>query len=461
MVVKNVKITFIADLHHYSKELGTNGKAFELRSGSDQKCLAETGDIIDAAFAKIGESDTDAIFILGDVSNDGEMVSHIELREKLYELKKKKPVYLITATHDWCCDENPRRFSGDNVFNDVEVMDSTELPEFYKDFGPNVAIDSYITKIGTICFVIELSEHVRVLCLNDDKDEYDHAGFTDDCWQWIEKQIKKANDDGCLMIGIEHHLLLPHISPLMTGGSVCVASHEKVATRFANLGLRYMFVGHSHIEATDKFTTSTGNVLTEVNVGSLVGYPAPIVNVTVNDDDTLSYDVDHLTSFKMNGVSIDAQEYLRNHSVAVINRVLECKNMQDFTDRMVALGLEKKKALALWPILKPVLNKLNTMLTWDLYKWLYRLGFLNKSIKDSAQKYHYKSVRDFIDEIWLSALDGSITTYDKDSDYYKLVMAVCSIPSKIFRDSDTADNIIEAADYILTGGDINNQHATI
>ena len=51
-----MKITFIADLHHYSEALGTSGRAYELRSGSDQKCLAETGAIIDSAFTKIGDS---------------------------------------------------------------------------------------------------------------------------------------------------------------------------------------------------------------------------------------------------------------------------------------------------------------------------------------------------------------------------------------------------------------------
>ena len=90
-----MKLTFIADTHHYSKTLGTTGKAYELRSGSDQKCLAETSEIIDSAFEQIADSDTQAVFILGDVTNDGETVSHLELREKLYNLKKKKDVYII------------------------------------------------------------------------------------------------------------------------------------------------------------------------------------------------------------------------------------------------------------------------------------------------------------------------------------------------------------------------------
>ena len=50
-----VKLAFIADIHHYSERLGNSGRAYELREGSDQKCLKETGAIIDAAFARFKE----------------------------------------------------------------------------------------------------------------------------------------------------------------------------------------------------------------------------------------------------------------------------------------------------------------------------------------------------------------------------------------------------------------------
>lgn len=456
-----MKITFIADTHHYSKTLGTSGKAYELRSGSDQKCLAETGDIIDAAFRQIAESDTKAIFILGDVTNDGEMVSHIEFREKLYELKKSKPVYLITATHDWCCDENPRRFEGDKTYHDVEVMKSADLPEFYQDFGPNDAIDKFITKIGTICYTIQLNDKVRVLCLNDDKNENDHAGYTPDCWQWIEKQIKKAKEDSCVLIGMQHHLLMPHVSPLITGGSVCVEHRKTVAARFANLGLKYMFVGHSHIQATDKFTSQRGNTITEVNVGSLCGYPAPIVNVDINEDGTLTYYVDHLKTFNHNGKETDALPYLADHASALINRIFECRTKEDFEERLSALNLNGKKFGKYWSIVKPILSKLDTMKTYDAYKLLKMLGFAKGVEKEDAKEFKDKPLKEFVDEVWLSALDGAMNPKERNSTYYRLVLSVASVPSKIKKDSENAKRLIEAADYVLTGGDINNQSATI
>lgn len=78
-----LKLTFISDTHHYSKTLGTTGRQYFLRSGSDQKCLAETGEIIDSAFDKIAKSDTDAVMIIGDVTNDGEKYLTLNLKKSL------------------------------------------------------------------------------------------------------------------------------------------------------------------------------------------------------------------------------------------------------------------------------------------------------------------------------------------------------------------------------------------
>ncbi len=456
-----MKITFIADLHHYSKTLGTGGGAYELRSASDQKCLAETGDIIDAAFEEIAKSDTDAVFILGDITNDGEAVSHYEVLEKLYELKKHKDVYLITATHDWCCDRNARRFIGNKVYRNVGVMRSEELPGLYEDFGPKQAIASYTTKIGTICYVIELQKGLRVLCLNDDKDDNDCAGYTAECWEWIDAQLKAAKEEGCLMIGIEHHLLLPHISPFITGGSVCVANREYVASRLADAGLKYMFVGHSHIQDTATYTSPVGNTLTEVNVGCMVGYPAPMVEVTVNEDNTLTYEVKKLRQFTLGSTVVDAQQYLARHSCQIVNKLLSCRDRETFRKRLSYFGIKRKAANRLWPVLEPVLKALDTMTVLDLYRLLHGMGLMEGSLKRAAGNYRYETVEHIIDDVWLSVQDGTREKHSRESDYYKLVMAVCKIPMKLFKGNEAAMQFYEAIDYVIAGGGVDNAAATI
>lgn len=451
------KLTFIADTHHYSKTLGTKGRQYELRSGSDQKCLAETGEIIDSAFDYISKSDTDAVLIAGDVTNDGEKASHLEFREKLKALAQSKKVYVITATHDWCCDENPRRYDGDKVFHDVEVMKSSELRDFYFDFGPKDALSEYITHIGTCSYVVQISEKVRILALNDDKNQNGHAGFTEEHFCWIEEQIKKAQQDGCLIIGMEHHLLMPHVTPLITGGSTCVENREYVASRLADAGLKYMFVGHSHIQSTSSFKTRKGNVITEVNVGSLVGYPAPIVEVTVNDDLTLSYQVKHLKNFTLNGNKVDAQEYLKKHALDLLHRVIDAPDKKELIDRLTALQLDGKKFEKITPIIFKVLKFIKNADVMDVYKKLKRIGLAKDIDYILAVKYRNKKLLDIIDEIYLSLFDGSTVTYSRDDDYYKLIISVVSIPSKIFKKNNDMKKLIFAVDSILTGGNFNNQ----
>ena len=86
------KLTFLADTHYYSKSLGVSGRQYELRSGSDQKCLAETEEIITAAFEEICNSDTDAVMIAGDLTNDGERVCQEEFRKLARGLAQKAAI---------------------------------------------------------------------------------------------------------------------------------------------------------------------------------------------------------------------------------------------------------------------------------------------------------------------------------------------------------------------------------
>ena len=455
-----MKFTFIADLHYYSPTLGTAGSAYEMRSGSDQKCLAETGAIIDAAFEKIANSDTDAVMIAGDVTNDGETASHNELREKLYRLKEKKPVYLVTATHDWCCDGNPRKFSGAEVSNNVETLPPQKLSEFYFDFGLSQAIAKYETHLGIFSYVVQLSENVRLLALCDDQNGKGRAGYTEEHFQWIERQIKLAAEDNCLMIGMQHHLLIPHINSLLTGGC-CVGDREETAARLADSGLKYMFVGHSHIQRTDEFKSPSGNVLTEVNIGSLCGYPAPIVEVTVQDDMRLKVDVEHLETFEWQGNSVNAENYLKRHACRMIERVLECGSADDFEARMTALQADGRKLRPLYPLIKPVMNVIKDDSVEELYKKMRLLGlahFLDKGAVKACRGYR---VLDIIEDVMLGALDGSATKYSRSSDFYRLVMSFVSIPSKILKNNFDMKKLIFAVDEILTGGRIDNQHAVL
>lgn len=457
---KPLKLTFIADTHHYSKTLGITGRQYELRSGSDQKCLGETDEILDSAFDLIAKSDTDYILIAGDITNDGERVSHTEFKEKLDKLSKSKKVYLITATHDWCCDKNPRRFSGDTVTHDVDTVPPEELYTMYEDYTIKDAVSTFRTHLGTYSYVVQLNDKVRLLALNDDQNGKGRAGFTPDHFDWIDAQLKKAKTDGCLMIGMEHHLLIPHINPLITGGGTCVGDREEVITRLADNGLRYMFVGHSHIQRTDDFTTPAGNTLTEINIGSLCGYPAPMVNVTIDDAMNLSYKVSRLEKFTLDGKEIDAQKFLKKHCTDLVHNVLNCTDKQEFADRMTALQTNGESIARFFAVIRPLLKYIKNDTLNRAFVRLKPFGIEKVIKRQWLVSYGNTKITDFIDQILLSAMDGSVKTYDRDSEYYQLVMAVVSIPSKIFKSNINMKKLIFTIDTILTGGKHNNQCET-
>ena len=82
-------------------------------------------------------------------------------------------------------------------------------------------------------------------------------------------------------------------------------------------------------------------------------------------------------------------------------------------------------------------------------------GFIDKNL---AEKFKDTKILDFVDRITLSIMDGSLVKYDRNSNYYKLVMSFVTIPSKIFKKNIDFKKLIFAVDAVLTGGRYDNQN---
>ncbi len=465
--MEKTKLTFIADTHYYSKTLGTSGKAYEIRSSTDQKCLAETGDIIDAAFEKIKNSDTEAVMIVGDLTNDGERVCHEELIEKLKDLQRFKPVYVTLATHDWCCDRNPRRYDGDCVYHDVPTVTSEELCEMYREFGFSRARKHYKTHLGTCSYVVDFPNDIVLLSLIDDQDGMGASGFTDEHLEWIVNTVKEETANGKLVIGMEHHLLFPHISPFITGRGTCCGRHELYIEKFCEAGMRLIFVGHSHIQRIDKYISSNGNEMYEINVGSLVGYPAPIVNVTV-DRETINIETDRVKEFTYNG-RVCTTEYLKNHATNIITRILfSAKNesTEDFAKYRAEFHLDEEKAEKLKPAFKALGIILDRATVYSLGSKIYFLSFGKAFSKEDLDSMRDIKVIDVVKNSMLSMLDGAHEKHEKGTPYYNVITEFVDIPKKVVKKlkikNEKAGTLTEqlssAMREILTGGEIDNDH---
>lgn len=321
----DLKFYQITDLHHYALELGTEGKAFEKISLSDQKCLKETGAIIDAYFDKIIEDkETNIVLITGDVTCNGAMESHNDLLPKLYRLREAgKKVYLTTGTHDYFMENGNGTGKAEKCVGD-EILTATrtsrhDLLEIYKDFGITEALSIHKE---SHCYCVKLQEGYRLLCLNDDGDEF-FCGYYDDTLEWIKEQIDDAHKNGDYIFAVTHHPVLPPfpLYPVFSKRDM-LGDYEKTSEFLADNGVKFIFTGHTHMMNIGKMTTAKGNDFYDINTASAVGYPSAMRKVKMTEKEVFvdSVQIDDF-DWDLKGKTVD--EYTKEVFLEFLNAIFD------------------------------------------------------------------------------------------------------------------------------------------
>ncbi|MGN0521067.1 MAG: metallophosphoesterase family protein [Eubacterium sp.] len=331
----------VTDPHYFELSLGGEGKAYEERSRTDQKCVAETGAIIDAGFKKIADDkETDVILIPGDLVYRGEQASHEGFIKKLEYLEENgKTIYLITARHDYA--ENPCGFIGDKCVP-VEGTPRENLRSMYHHYGFDQAISEHEKSMS---YVVQLTDKIRLLALNCDGDCKDFKGIWDDQMDWALEQIKDAHDSGSYIFAMTHYPLLP-FSPVMNMiGDAKLTDWEKVANKLADAGLDLIFTGHMHAQAVTDYTTKNGNTITDVQTGCFVGCPCAYRRVTFNDNNSIDIKSYTIEDFDWDKGSMTAQEYFQWRFDRMITDIIDAMAYDfAFFTRLFG-GPEKNKKL--------------------------------------------------------------------------------------------------------------------
>ena len=465
--MKKCGFAVISDIHYFSPKLTDGKRAYELRSGSDQKCLLESGSIVDAAFEKLkNDKDVDFILIPGDLSDDGEICSHLELTEKLSELNKYKPVYVTTATHDFCCDGNAREYFGDEERPHTDTADVAFLRKNYARFGEERADEKYEIFNGLCSYIAKVSDGVTLFALNDDQSGKNSSGYDDEHFEWIISRMRRAKENGDTVIAMQHHVVVPHFTNLLTKGGICCGERQKVAEKFAESGTDLLFVGHSHWQNITEYEADNGNTMTQINVGSLCGYPAPIFKVCI-DGDKIEMHTEYVESFSYDGKTLGT-EYIKEHTLGLIKNVITPAVKGDkgeFISRLHALGVHSSAIEKLFFLIRKLLAYIDSVNVGKFVKTVNVLT-LGKGInKKSAEEIKEMLVINIICDIFLNLFDGGIKKYEMGSPVYNVVSDFISIPSRAVRNigfipvnvKDILDEIHETVCLLMDDGTDNNR----
>lgn len=419
--IKPLKINIISDIHYYSKETGISGKAFEKENAKTPNDLLNCEEILSSLMNQLAEDECEIVLVSGDITTRAEREAHEGAVKLLRSLKEKgKKVYVITATHDFHDGDVTRKFVGDESV-EVPAVKRDELFDLYREFGPDEAISVHRDSMS---YVVQLCDGYRLFALNDDRNHKGASGFSDDCFSWITEQIKDAQEKGQFIIPMTHHPMLSP-SPFYTiiGKSNIMGEAEKRIDEFTEMGLNYMFTGHTHMQDISYKYTENGKVFYDITTAAAIGYPATFRKVTFLPSEG-KIDVDSVdVKFDIDGRPL--KEHLEDKFFGMIRRVIAAagNDIPEFARLATAFSVKEKLIYKIGWIVKPFAKILGKLRIGTIAKLVKKESGLKKSdyahIKD-------QKVIDFIVSL-VRNLYGGDSPYSPDTAEYKITMGVLSV----------------------------------
>ncbi len=423
--IKPLKVNIISDIHYYAREMGCEGKAFEKADVTNSNEMYYSKEILEALMEQLSKDDADIVLVSGDTTCKAEKPSHEGVIRLLRVLKEKgKKVYVITATHDFNDNGLTYKYEG-NERKQVEGTKREELFDMYREFGPDEAISVHRHSMS---YVVQLCDGYRLFALNDDKNLKGASGFSDDCFQWITEQIEDAKKNGQFIIPMTHHpMLSPSPFYKIIGGGNIMGEAEKRIDEFTEMGLNYMFTGHTHMQDISYKYTDKDKIFYDITTAGAVGYPSTFRQVIfdpakgqINVD---SVDVD----FELNGRKI--KDHLEDKFFGMIRRVIAKagSDIPEFARMATSFSVKEELIYKIGWIIKPFAKLLNKLTIGKLAPLCKKESGLKKAdwqdIKD-------ESVVNFIVSL-VANLYGGDSPYTPDTAHYKITMGILAIIDSI------------------------------
>ena len=424
--IKPLKLNVISDIHFYAREMGCEGKAFDKANVTASNEMYYSKEILSSLMDQLADDECEIVLVSGDTTCKAERKAHEGVIKLLRSLKERgKKVYVITATHDFSGDGKTYFYDGDERKKVDEGVKREELLDMYREFGPDEAISVHEDSMS---FVVQLCDGYRLFALNDDRNLKGASGFSDDCFQWITEQIEDAKKNNQFIIPMTHHPMLSP-SPFYTiiGKSNIMGEAEKRIDEFTELGLNYMFTGHTHMQDISYKYTDNGKIFYDITTAGAVGYPATFRQV-VFDPANGQIHVDSVdVKAEVNGRPV--KEHLEDKFFGMIRRVIKKAgtDIPEFARMATSFSVKEELIYKIGWIIKPFAKLLGSLTIGKLAPLCKKESGLKKSdwaaIKD-------ENVVNFIVSL-VANLYGGDSPYTPDTPHYKITMGILAIIDSI------------------------------
>ena len=292
----NLRIAVMSDLHYLSPDMIADTEDFEHAFNSDRKLLKESSSVLREMLERVRADKPDILLVSGDLTKDGEQECHAALAKQLQQLQQDVPglkIYVINGNHD-IRNYNAKNF---NTADGKAVPATRTEPEDFKRIYDFVYSDPTViatftpaegNKAGGLSYVARPVEGLTVIAMDTCRyssdntsigdDEHETSGaISADLEKWVIEQTAAAKARGDLVIGLEHHGLVPHFDMQPTILPMyLVNGYERIAQEYADAGMSVVFTGHMHAVDIAAMTTKAGNTFYDIETGSALTYPCPV-----------------------------------------------------------------------------------------------------------------------------------------------------------------------------------------
>ena len=272
----------------------------------------------DAAFEEIQLLNPDVLIISGDLTLQGEKKSHEELAEKLEQVENAGiTVVVIPGNHDI---NNPSAavYSGSDRFP-AEPTTPNDFVRIYDEYG---YAEANSRDPNSLSYTYDLGPAMRLLML--DTCQYEPRNrvggmIKTETYEWIERQLEDARDDGVILLPVAHHNLLEESKVYVDD---CTIEHsEELIQKLEGENIPLFLSGHLHVQ---HYMQNNDIGIYEIVTSSMSTPPCQYGVLEYMEDESFSYHTNQVNIEKWARKHRSTDENLLNfntYSPPTLNRI--------------------------------------------------------------------------------------------------------------------------------------------
>lgn len=345
-----VNIMVLTDPHVLDHSLFSPSSAsFQTMMTSSRKMFDLSEELFIALVDSAIEMQPDVVLIPGDLTKDGERISHNTVRYQLDRLTANGiPAYVIPGNHD-ILNPHAQSYLGATAVATPNI-DAATFAQIYAPFG----YTGTRRDTASLSYAVQLADQLTLLAL-DASHGYADGYLSDATLRWALAQADSAALRGDMVMAMMHFQLLEHVDMMGTAvSSALIQQYDSVANLLLQHGVRLMLTGHFHISNISvRYDSLRTDSIVEVSTGAPITYPCPYRWLSVSE---MRNAVNVETRYLLQSDTVAdmlrySHDWMQTHIRSLVPNVTEMawKKRNRLADAAIALGMSS---------LVPTINKL-------------------------------------------------------------------------------------------------------